>query len=138
MNNDLLWRFKTPGKKPIGEVKIKSEWGLGFSEENFVVCRNCGNTITSIERVFTIKGQHKHTFINQAGYTYHIGCFSSADGCIVYGIPTLEFTWFEGFSWSFSICSSCLIHLGWYYQSGDKSFFGLRNSEKNKSPKISL
>ncbi len=75
--------------------------------------------------MITIQGQHSHTFTNPAGILYTIGCFSKADGCIVHGMPTTEFTWFEGFRWSIALCGGCLIHLGWFYQSGSEAFFGM-------------
>jgi hypothetical protein len=81
--------------------------------------------VTAPERIITVNGQHQHTFTNPAGLTYEIGCFSLAEGCVVHGEPTLEHTWFDGFSWNFSVCSSCLLHLGWFFQRGKESFFGL-------------
>jgi hypothetical protein len=119
------WVLKSSDKKQITGVKIKTEKKFGLKEGHFIVCRNCGNTITTPERMISVNEQHIHTFTNPAGITYDIGCFSSASGCIVYGQPTLEHTWFEGFSWSLSLCSHCLVHLGWYYQSENENFFGL-------------
>lgn len=107
-------------------VTIKSEKRFfSMGDGHYIICRNCGNTITTAEHIVTVNGEHIHTFTNPAGVLYQIGCFSSADGCIVHGEPTLEHTWFDGFRWSFSICSSCLVHLGWYYQRNDEGFFGL-------------
>ena len=117
--------FKSSDEKQIEGVKIKTEKKFGLREGHFIVCRNCGNTITTPERMISVNEQHIHTFTNPAGITYDIGCFSSTSGCIVYGKPTLEHTWFEGFSWSFTLCSDCLIHLGWFYQGENENFFGL-------------
>ncbi len=125
IQNRQLWTLKASKKKPAKGSRIKTEKKIGLGEAHFILCKNCGNRITSMERIISVDGQHTHRFTNQAGVTYEIGCFSSTDGCIVYGSPTLDFTWFEGFSWSFTSCSNCLIHLGWYYQSGREKFFGL-------------
>jgi hypothetical protein len=43
----------------------------------------------------------------------------------MYGEPTAEHSWFKDFTWSFTICSNCLVHLGWFYLGGSESFFGL-------------
>jgi len=50
---------------------------------------------------------------------------SSANGCVNYGTPTLEHTWFQSYSWRYALCSNCHTHLGWFYQSGNDSFYGL-------------
>lgn len=94
-------------------------------EDRLILCRNCGNSVTSADLMITIRGQHSHTFTNPAGIVYTIGCFSKADGCMVHGMPTTEFSWFEGFGWSIALCGACLIHLGWFYQSGSEAFFGM-------------
>ncbi|MGE5342590.1 MAG: cereblon family protein [Candidatus Omnitrophota bacterium] len=88
-------------------------------------CINCKNVITSTESAIPVGGQHRHFFKNPVGVDYEIGCFSSAEGCINVGHPTTEFTWFSGYSWSYALCSRCMIHLGWFYQSTDNHFYGL-------------
>jgi filamentous hemagglutinin family protein len=93
--------------------------------EPFILCRVCGNRITTLDAIIAVNGQHRHTCTNPAGITFEIGCFSSALGCLIYGIPTYEYTWFEGYTWSLTFCSRCTTHLGWYYQSGEDGFFGL-------------
>ena len=94
-------------------------------EKESILCKNCKNEITTAEFTTGVNGQHAHIFKNPAGLTFHIGCFSKAWGCAVYGTPTYEFTWFAGFSWCVALCSNCFTHLGWHYQSGGASFFGL-------------
>jgi hypothetical protein len=72
-----------------------------------------------------VSGSHQHVFTNPAGITYQICCFSSAGGCVIYGIPTAEFSWFSGYAWTIALCANCLLHVGWYYQSEKSCFFGL-------------
>jgi filamentous hemagglutinin family protein len=96
-----------------------------FEEEHPIFCKTCGNRITLIEHMIFVSGRYNHTFINPSGITFQIGCFSSAKGCVVTGRPSFEFTWFDGFSWQFALCSYCVSHLGWYYSSPGASFFGL-------------
>jgi hypothetical protein len=122
--NRQFWALKSSGKKPDVRIRIKSEKKFGL-EAHSILCVHCGNEITTPEHVITVDGDHIHRFTNPAGVHYQVGCFSSADGCLVQGSPTLEHTWFEGFRWSFSTCSSCLLHLGWYYESKNETFFGL-------------
>ena len=104
-------------------------------EKSEILCRVCKNKISSLDEMVSIDGHHRHTFTNPLGIVYEIGCFSAANGCMVLGSPTLEHTWFPGFSWNFALCSQCFSHLGWYYQSAGKSFFGLilKNLLENSS-----
>jgi len=108
-----------------------------IEKDPYIFCRDCGFLITSEDAVISIAGNHRHTFKNPAGIVFEIGCFSSAPGCINMGEPTLEFTWFPGYRWTYSVCGKCLSHLGWFFQSGDSQFYGLilnrlsKNREKS-------
>lgn len=75
--------------------------------------------------MITVNGRHHHTFVNRADLSFEIGCFSLADGCTVFGTPTLEDTWFSNYTWAYAACANCMIHLGWFYQGTGSSFFGL-------------
>jgi hypothetical protein len=104
----------------------KEEAGDKIDEhKKHILCKTCGNFITSDADSITVNGSHDHTFVNPMGLKFHIGCFSNAGGCRIMGVPTDEYTWFPGFAWSYVICSGCQTHLGWHYQSGGGGFFGL-------------
>lgn len=92
-----------------------------------ILCRQCKNKVTTSSNRIDKNGSHKHIFNNPGGYIFEIGCFGAAPGCVNQGPPTLEFSWFSGFSWRFSLCSGCHTHLGWLYRSvgGQNSFYGL-------------
>ena len=90
-----------------------------------ILCGNCRYTISTLDDMIDINGFHFHTFRNPAGIDFRIRCFSSAGGCTVVGVPTMEYTWFPGYRWSFALCSHCFSHLGWFYQSDEMNFFGL-------------
>ncbi|MDM8538373.1 cereblon family protein, partial [Desulfobacterales bacterium HSG17] len=90
-----------------------------------ILCRLCKNKITFSSNSIEKNGSHKHIFNNPGGYIFEIGCFGAAPGCVNQGPPSLEFSWFAGFSWRFSLCSGCHTHLGWVYQSlGGQSLGG--------------
>ncbi len=118
--------FKQSSEERIEAVstKILQETETAKEKES-ILCKNCKYEITTMEYAAAVNGQHAHIFKNPAGMTFHIGCFSRAWGCTVYGIPTYEFTWFAGYSWCMAVCANCFVHLGWYYQSGRESFYGL-------------
>lgn len=93
--------------------------------QHFFICVYCSNIITSPEHITEISGSHHHKFINPSGIAFHIRSFSQARGCLSSGEPTREFTWFPGYSWSIVYCSQCFTHMGWLYESGASSFFGI-------------
>lgn len=123
--DSFLWTLKSLKNGPSSNIRIKTEKKFGLAEDHFIVCRNCGHRITAPGNIISVNGEHTHTFTNPEGFAYEIGCFSVAEGCYVYGEPNLEHTWFKGFKWSVSVCSGCLIHLGWQYERGEERFFGL-------------
>ena len=93
--------------------------------EQMLLCRACGHGVTAREQKREVQGRHEHTFFNPAGIVYNIGCFRNAPGCQAVGESSAEFSWFAGCVWRVALCRSCLIHLGWQFQSGDDLFYGL-------------
>lgn len=93
--------------------------------EKGLVCRKCRAHVTESRHAVAINGNHLHTFFNPAGIVFEIRCFSQAKGCAVHGEATGEFSWFAGYVWRYALCGNCLAHLGWKYESGENTFFGL-------------
>jgi hypothetical protein len=94
--------------------------------EKFLLCSQCGQPITCEKDRIEIGGSHSHGFTNPHGIRFDIGCFREASGCLEFGLPTLEFTWFPGYAWRITCCKSCQQHLGWAYYSHDHDrFYGL-------------
>lgn len=95
-------------------------------EEKYLLCKQCENKITLPNNKIEVAGDFEHTFLNPGGHVFHIGCFFEADGCLALGVPTAEWTWFEGFEWQVALCNQCNTHLGWFYRSREEqNFFGL-------------
>jgi len=90
-----------------------------------LICIFCGHVITFPDRAMEVSGGHLHTFSNPGGVVYQIGCFSAAPGCLDVSDPTLEYTWFPGYSWSISVCAGCMAHMGWHYRADGSGFYGL-------------
>ncbi len=90
-----------------------------------IYCRECGRTVTGRDQKIAVQGSHAHTFFNPAGIVFELGCFSAAPGCHRVGEASSDFTWFAGFFWSCALCSGCNSHLGWFFEMGDRSFYGL-------------
>ena len=87
----------------------------GWDEK--LLCRECGQMITSPAERTAVQGSCEHTFANPAGILYQIGCFRTVRGCSYVGPATQEWSWFQGYSWRVAVCSRCLTHMGWRYQS---------------------
>ncbi len=109
----------------ITDLQTESDTGNKTERERLFICKFCKNIITSPKSLFEINGKYNQTFINPAGNTFTIGCFSTATGCINFGELTTEHTWFPGYSWCYSVCSLCHSHLGWFYTKENSSFYGL-------------
>ena len=123
----LLFDKKQPEKHGRPDSSPADEWDT--KQERAILCRSCRSEVTSLNREISIHGKHMHTFFNPAGIVYEILCFSKASGCVTHGKPTDEFTWFPGYTWEYSLCASCLDHLGWFFNSSGDSFFGLINGK---------
>ncbi len=94
-------------------------------EKKKILCKACQYPITSLVHKIEVNGKHRHIFSNPGGFVFEIGCFSLANGCVNQGTPTLKYSWFSGFAWRYALCSNCYLHLGWFYQSEQDSFYGL-------------
>ncbi|MBE0583687.1 MAG: hypothetical protein IH612_07950 [Desulfofustis sp.] len=123
---DPLWLREASGR-PDGDAAIGTDESDDDEQsgERVLRCRRCSAPITTEKQRVSRHGQHRHTVFNPAGIVYEIGCFQQAQGCLVPGAASLEFSWFAGYSWRVAFCSVCFEHLGWYFSGGDDGFFGL-------------
>lgn len=109
---------------PLIKSKEKKE-PKGFE---FICCRQCFQMITNLDQGIEVDGHHHHTFTNPNGIIYEIVCYRSAEGCDLVGNETLEWSWFQGYSWKIAVCKNCLIHIGWHFASAKDAFSGLINN----------
>lgn len=118
----LLVSNKEKQGKPDANTAEKTK----EKEEKYILCKQCENRISHPSNRMEMDGIFEHTFLNPGGHVFRIGCFEAADGCMALGVPTSDWTWFEGFEWQVAICGQCNIHLGWFYRSmNDQNFYGL-------------
>lgn len=115
-----------PSDKNSNNTKISEDSKTNnFTEKKKILCKECKSKITDSSFFISINNSHEHSFFNPHGYVFQIKCFSLAQGCIVTGEPSSEFTWFAGYKWQIAICALCFAHLGWKFQSGSSTFYGL-------------
>lgn len=94
-------------------------------ERNFIYCGICSHVLTRGGERIEVSGSHDHQCTNPYGIRFHIGCFAEALGCDISGEPMAADTWFPGFRWRHASCAECHQHLGWYFEAGEKYFYGL-------------
>jgi len=122
---DKYWFLVTDTNKKK-KIQTKSKAQAEEQEEKYLLCKFCENKITLPNNKIEVGGEFEHTFLNPGGHVFRIGCFFEAEGCIALGVPTSEWTWFDGFEWQVALCKQCNSHLGWFYRSRDEiNFFGL-------------
>ncbi len=109
----------------VSSPETKEKSSPNEEEKKAVFCKTCTHPISTARRVFSVNGSSTHTFFNPAGIVFEIMCFSSAPGCLVQGDATDHFSWFAGHTWRLAFCANCFIHLGWFFEAADLSFFGL-------------
>lgn len=114
-----------PDDLPSATVSSIEEAHAKNEHENFILCKNCGSPLTSINFKISVNGNHTHAFVNPYGMVFEIACFSKAPGCNAASRPSDEFSWFKGHTWMVSVCKLCLNHNGWLFESKDHFFFGL-------------
>ncbi len=118
----------------ISEAKTGPESGVKIQTElkpDDWLCVACSKKITEDKERFEYDGETEFRFTNPEGYIFDIITFRTAAGCREAGEPTLDFTWFKNYSWSFALCGRCGLHLGWKYSgaaSAEDSFYGLIRS----------
>jgi hypothetical protein len=102
---------------PRVQDKAKKERGL--------FCALCRHPTTHQDERIEVNGRHEHRCTNPAGYTFAIGCFHEAGGCIGIGTATEAHTWFKSYAWKIALCASCERHLGWRFVASADYFHGL-------------
>jgi len=128
MTNSISYYFRVDNRQGDGQsdrpVK-EAEEQKDLLPIEAIFCKACGRTVTGKDQRIAVHGSHAHTFFNPAGIVYELGCFSSAPGCHRAGEATTYFSWFAGYVWRFALCKHCNSHLGWYFEMGESSFYGL-------------
>ena len=124
MGSSYLFRLPAGAKTDeIHKSDEKDEFDEGLKDGKKILCRQCRQLITTTGQRIEVEGAHQHTFFNPHGIVYEIGCFRSVTGCRLTGPVSKEFSWFAGYGWRISVCSRCLVHLGWLFLSDSGSSF---------------
>jgi len=109
----------------VGANRPAADADSRATKEQRLFCALCRHPVTHQEERVPVNGSHEHTCTNPGGYTFGIGCFREAGGCIAIGEATEAHTWFKGYAWRIAICASCEHHLGWRFEGPADHFHGL-------------
>ena len=109
----------------VGQSQIAPSVQDKAKKEKRLFCALCRHLITHQDERIQVNGGHEHKCTNPGGYTFRIGCFHEAGGCIAIGEATEAHTWFKGYAWKIALCASCERHLGWRFQTPADYFHGL-------------
>lgn len=126
IEKSLRTEVKTPPQtKGASEHPEPDREEMHDTDTHWYICSQCGQRIAQYEARTTVGGQHRHVFSNPSGIVFEIACFSTAKGYAFSGGYSTDFAWFAGYAWRITICSRCMIHLGWVFSSSDGGhFFG--------------
>ncbi len=122
---DNLFDWMTPFRKPSQQADRDLKINTDDSADDRILCANCLAAVTTHRAAIEVNSSFSHNCANPYGFTYRIGCFATAPGCVASGSPTSEATWFPGYAWQMANCANCFNHLGWHFLSEEDRFFGL-------------
>jgi hypothetical protein len=114
-------------ESPRGTLEVAALLGLddGTGGGKKLLCRACGQVVTTTSARVEVAGAHEHTKRNPAGFVFRIGCFRAAPGCLSWGDACADHTWFAGYAWQLALCRRCGSHLGWAFEGEGAPFHGL-------------
>lgn len=124
-----------PRATPEREPHDEDDSELERRDHDAIVCRHCGAQVSSRRAFFSMDGESaSRIFSNPYGLLHEIFTVRQAQGLLLEGPPTTEFSWFPGYAWEVAYCASCHAHLGWEFTAVDSRdeparFWGLRCSE---------
>ncbi|KAG4079563.1 hypothetical protein HA402_012333 [Bradysia odoriphaga] len=110
--------------------------GKSMNVIRFFICKHCRSKLANFNTLFAMSKQGvQSSYCNPSGFIHETNTVYSTLHNAVYvtGRPTEEFSWFPGYSWQITSCSTCHNHLGWKFLAikesvVPKSFFGLSGS----------
>jgi hypothetical protein len=117
--------FLDPKSDSERERRLSREADDALQRERRLFCARCHHAVTHQDQRIAVSGGQEHDFTNPHGFSFRIGCFREASGCVATGERTTEHTWFPGYAWQVAQCERCGIHLGWLFASSADGFYGL-------------
>lgn len=127
--SERLLRERTTGDGHAARGQGEGQ-GEGADRARPIRCRRCDGELCDERAIFSpLGGPVRQLFVNPTGRACEVLTVRDASPIVLYGISTLEATWFAGCSWQLALCGRCAGHVGWRYEGAVPStagaFFGL-------------
>ncbi len=123
---DEASRTEVASPDPVEDVEREAD------EERIFVCRRCETAVATHRQLFAMRAaSFTQVFPNPHGHMKVIYTFRDARAVRPAGLPTDDFTWFEGYTWRVAYCAACDHHLGWLFEraGGGEGFGGAGSSD---------
>ena len=105
--------------------------------QSSIRCKHCGATISQMLQIFSVGGSEGTTgaYVNCHGIVHHTMTLRDieAQSVICIGQPETKDSWFPGYSWQISYCSTCHDHLGWKFRKAGQRSDENDNHDRPKS-----
>lgn len=89
-------------------------------QSTLCVCTRCDANITLNQFIICLAQEGSfQTYVNPSGVLHDIVTLSQVtpNSVSLVGVPSEEYSWFPGYSWTIANCSNCSHHLGWLFTS---------------------
>lgn len=105
--------------------------------ENFdlVRCKHCQTVIGKRSDMLVMSSDGPlGAYVNPGGYVHEVITLHETNGLALSGSPVKEYSWFPGYAWTITNCSTCERQMGWLFTATNKqlrprSFWGIRCSQ---------
>jgi cereblon len=134
--------FETTQLRAAGEPAARvasalDPGALAADKGTVLICRTCGTGVSAASALLT--SAQPLVFANPAGVVFEIVKLAWAQNVTELGQASAEHSWFAGYAWVVTICSSCRTHLGWHFSALALSarlpgFWGLLRAALAESP----
>lgn len=118
-------RFIEERLKEGKKIENEADDATSPFDKKAILCAFCQAPITDPSQSIVVNGSRQHLFTNPHGLVFEIGCFNICDGAAPASPPSMEFSWFPGYSWRVAVCRRCQHHIGWQFMGEKRQFYGL-------------
>lgn len=100
-----------------------------------VRCKTCQTVIARRSDMLVMSSDGPlGAYVNPHGFVHELMTLLAANDLILVGHPVKKYSWFPGYAWTITYCSTCETQMGWLFTATSKalkprSFWGIRTSQ---------
>ena len=115
------WHWGKPMFFVRPQRRFKNEDHISSKGKHFI-CKICKTPVSQPRYLLAIDGDTPyHTFYNPSHRRFDVMTLSFCQSVLDVSPPSAEYAWFVGYIWIVLCCASCYEHLGWRFESAEKS-----------------